>query len=57
MSKPPMLPGFTPREPIVVNWPPFGDGIPATPPMRTRTFRFVSMPNRVVDEAPATLLV
>ncbi len=40
--------GATPRAPTVVTAPAFGDGLPSTPPMRTRLADAESMPNRVV---------
>ena len=40
---------------MVESAPAEGEGAPLTPPMRTRVPRVVSMPNSVVEEAPAAL--
>ena len=44
----PKFVGSTPRFPIVVNWPPLGDGFPFTPPTRTSVFAWISTPYVVV---------
>src|SRR5262245_47160920 len=58
MSKPALLPVLNPSAPMVSSCPELGDvGVPPGEPTRTRVSRFESIPYRVVDDAPAVLLV
>jgi hypothetical protein len=58
MSKPPSLPGLivNPRPPEKsVTTPPFGDGVPLTPPISASRLVFRLIANSVESVAPATL--